>query len=296
MGLWILFSFLNVLIPILSITRGKWMLTKITAASNQRINGAAILTIILFNAVYIPTTATLHIRGRYPNVLNCVLSTNTHPCKVPPTATSYSYVLGIVITKTVILPIALLTELMVGLAIAFSGKRPMTNKLSVSLLKAFIVWQLLVFVQIAVGLISIPLLVLTFISPANVILSIGVILLCSIMIIFIVATIPLPKSYKSPSLHSCISIIETLFITAVVLAAFYTYSTIVQEGMNLDGVKGYILSLAPTIPVSIFLWFIKKKYFGQQFWKTGQMVKKDALSKEEMITLLVPTEDLDQVV
>ena len=111
------------------------------------------------------------------------------------------------------------------------------------------------------------------------------------------ATIPLTKSYKSLSLHSCISIIETLFITAVVLAAFYTYYTIVQEGMNLDGIKGYILPLAPTIPVSIFLWFIKKKYFGQQFWKTGaQMVNKDALSKEETITLLVPTEDLDQVV
>ena len=133
-------------------------------------------------------------------------------------------------------------------------------------------------------------------QPCNVILPTGAILLCFIMITFIVATIPLTKSYKSLSLHSCISIIETLFITAVVLAAFYTYSTIVQEGMNLDGVKGYILSLAPTIPVSIFLWFIKKKYFGQQFWKTGQMVKKDALSKEEMITLLVPTEDLDQVV
>ena len=63
----------------------------------------------------------------------------------------------------------------------------------------------------------------------------------------------------------------------------------------MDGVKGYILSLAPTIPISIFVWFIKRKYFGQHFQKT-QVEKKDALSKEETITLLSSSEGLDQVV
>ena len=265
---------------------------KVLMASNQRLNIAAILTIILFNIVYILATIISHANG-YPNVLRCFLSVHKHPCRIPPTATSYNYVLGIVITKTVILPIVLLTELVVGLAIAFNGKRPaMTNKLLVSLLKAFAIWQVLVFIQITVVLVSIPLIVLMFISPASVLLSAGGVILCYTMIAFILTTIPLPNTCKSHSFHSCISITETLIITAVVFAAFGTYYTIIQEGVSMDGVKGYLLSLAPTIPVSILLWFIKKKYFGQNLRYT-QLEKKDALSEEETRRLLSPSQETD---
>ena len=110
------FTFLNLFIPIFFITKGKQIvqrLIKITEESNQRVYRAMVFTVVLFNVIYIVSTVTLHIQG-YPKVLNCLRST----CVIPQTATSFNYVVGLFITKAVILPNALLIELMVALYIA----------------------------------------------------------------------------------------------------------------------------------------------------------------------------------
>ena len=54
--------------------------------------------------------------------------------------------------------------------------------------------------------------------------------------------------------------LETLTMAALVCFVFIAYYVIVNDGMNMDGVKGYIISLLPTIPISIFAWVIKKKF------------------------------------
>ena len=47
--------------------------------------------------------------------IRCYLSTATHPCNIPPTATFYKHVLDILITKAVLLPITILSELVMAL-------------------------------------------------------------------------------------------------------------------------------------------------------------------------------------
>ena len=313
-SIWTTFTFLNLLIPILSITRGKQifqMLSKVTATSKPRVYRATAVSVILFNIVYILSMIISHIKG-YPTVLECHPSTARHPCRIPPTATSYNYVLGILITKVVILPVAMLTELVVAAYIARVSlpadyRLTQLNKIFTLLVRVFVTWQLLVFIQITVGLITIPLLVLTFVSPAHVLLATGGIFLLFTLIVLVLATITLPNKRKfqlKGLLQSCCYTAEVLFIAVLVGSAFSTYYIIVKHGMNMDGVKGYIMSLIPTILISIFIWIIKSKYVGQRLNKKRKQIaseqkelpvkRRESLSTiDEMINLLSTSDSSD---
>ena len=186
--LWTSFTFLNLLLPILSISRGKQifqMLVKVTATPNQRVYIAVNLTVILLNIMYTMSMVFMHTKG-YPIIIIC-LPLRTATCTIPRTATSYNYVLGILITKAVVLPVALLTELVAAIFIITSTQsillKTTLKRRSSLFIKVIVIWKLLVFVQITVGLISIPLIVLTFISPVRVLLSsIGIILIFALII------------------------------------------------------------------------------------------------------------------
>ena len=236
-------------------------LKTMTTATESRLHRATILVVILFNILYIVVMTAYHIIG-YPTVLSRYLNTAIHPYTVPTTETSYYYILGILITKAVILPVALMVEFVAAVYIA---KESTTTRFTL-VVQTFVIWQLLVFVQITVGLLSIPFLVLMFISPAFILLQVGVLLVLFLIIVFILTTIPLPNQRKC-KLERCIqtllSTAETVVIAALAFSACFTYFMITKSGMNMSGVKGYIVSLIPTIFITIFVWIIKKKFFGQ---------------------------------
>lgn len=225
-----------------------------------------------------------HIKG-LPTVIKCHLFTATHSCTIPRTATSYNYIIGILVTKAVILPAALVTELIVSFQIARVSMHKHTkvenrNKYCSLFMKTIAIWQLLVFIQITIGLISIPLIVLTLISPARVLLLCGELVLYTILIIFILTTIPIPTSCKFQPIHflgSCFLTAETISAVALIVSAYFTYQSITIEGMNMSGVKGYILSLIPAIPIPIFVWMFKKKFLREKRnkFRNKQLIKKE---------------------
>ena len=267
-------------------------LKMMTTATESRLRRATILVVILFNILYIIVMTAGHITG-YPTVLSRYLNTAIHPRSIPTTETSYYYILGILITKAVILPVALMVEFVAAVYIA---KESTTTRFTL-VVQTFVIWQLLVFVQITVGLLSIPFLVLMFISPAFVLLQVGVLLVLFLIIVFILTTIPLPnrRKCKTKSCFQILSItIETVVIATLAASACSTYFMITKSGMNLSGVKGYIVSLIPTIFITIFVWIIKKKFFGQTHNKKKKikrnlkgelkdvlMKRKESLSTEE---------------
>ena len=213
LGLWVTFLFLNLLIPILSITRGKQVLkwlSKATAVSNPRLYRAIVFTIILFNIIYILSAMIFHFQA-YPTATKYYISTSRELCTVPSTSTSYNYILGILITKAIILPVALLTELAVVICrvIKDLDSPPWIKQCT----QIVVIWQLLVFVHITAGHISVPFLVLVFISPATVLLtSAGMLLL----IIFNFTVFPIPKQCNFKLLlQSCLLTAETLLIVAL---------------------------------------------------------------------------------
>ena len=300
-GIWITFAILNLFIPILSITRGKMVskgLAKVGEASSQRLHRASILVMILYNVLYTTVTIIMHIKG-HPTVLECHLRNLVDKCRIPQTAISYAYVLGILNTKAVILPVALLVELIAAVWFALvtytESSATVTDTIQklTMLIKMIVIWQVLVFVQITVGLVGIPLAVLLFISPARVLLLCGGTIFLFILVIFILASIPFPNSCKCRPRHmmkSLLFMLETLFIAGLFIFASLTYYSIVKSGMNMDGVKGYTLSLIPTILISVSVWIIKIKYL-KEVKKRGSLRKpkikreNSLLTDEEMISL-----------
>ena len=258
------------------------------------------------------------IRG-YPSVLDCYLKTAKHSCRIPRTASNYNYVLGILITKAVVLPVALIVEFVVVVqAIRELSiddiKMASTKKCLRKFVHVFLIWQLLVFVQITVGLISIPMIVLTFISPVHAILLGAGIFLIIVLLIYILTNIPLPNTCKCTLklqlhllLQSFFVIAEVLIIAFLVTAIYFTYYIILKNGMNMSGTKGFILSLIPTIPIPIFIWIIKKRFFKQNLKmkkkrnKVGKRHSEETLlnrsislsTEEEMIHILSTSEESD---
>ena len=94
-------------------------------------------------------------------------------------------------------------------------------------------------------------------------------MLISTVISFILITVPIPKLHRTQRMECLLSMtvfmaVETLTMAALVCSVSIAYYVIVNDGMNMDGVKGYIISLLPTVPISIFAWVIKKKFLEER--------------------------------
>ena len=324
LGLWMTFTFLNLLIPTIFITRGKMIilhtLENFTVLSKSRLYRATVATVILFNIIYTVFTIVLTVRG-YPSVLKCYLKIVKNSCSIPQTASNYNYVLGLLITKAVVLPVALITELTTAV---YTGRDLLTlsvksikipflsYRLTRHFVRVFITWQLLVFAQITVGLISIPIIVLAFISPVLVILLSAGILLIIILLIYILTNIPLPKKCTPKFqlriyLRSFFAIAEILIVVVFTSSTYLTYFIILKHGMNMSGTKGFIISLIPTIPIPIIIWIVKKRFFKQNLKmkrkrnKVGKRHLEETLlnrsislsTEEEMIHILSTAEESD---
>ena len=200
------------------------------------------------------------------------LSTKFYRCSIPPTSTSYSFIVGILITKAIILPIAFLTELAAAARVA-KGTLPLhvsytkMKAYSIFILRVLIIWQLLVFIQITMGLFSIPLFVLTLVSPGGTVLSSGGLILVFLLLIFLFVSIPVPNKLKNKvHLRCCLSItfttVETFTVAAFLFSTYWCYYTIVRNGMSMDGIKGYVISLIPSLCMTVLIWIIKKKFLA----------------------------------
>ena len=271
--LWATFIVINLFIPILFISKGKQLATCDVKHNFPYRAAATIIT--TFNFLYsLVTLCTLFspTTPGYPSVLDCFIAEKSHRCIIPKGAIFYDASIGILVTKVTVLPIAVLVELIV--AIYYVTKRRVSSTCRSELLgvqkiksvgcfimRVFTLWQILIFVQIMVGSVSIPFLILLLVSPAqSILLSVELIALI-ISISGCLFGIPLPSRCKF-NVHSCIklwfSYVENLLIMAVIFLASTTYCLIVKEGISMGSVKGYVLSLIPTIPISIFIWMIQE--------------------------------------
>ena len=217
--------------------------------------------------MYLSVAVVIH-RGGLPNVLECYFNIARHPCNIPRSASFYSHVLGILITKGVILP----TAFMVELAVAFfatkgASSTAVKTKIIFLIARVIATWQLFIFIQITVGLLSIPLVVLMFISPATTLMLTGGIILIVVFLIYLTAIIPCPttKSVRvSRCLKSTMFVIEAFFTIITISSICYSHYIIVKEGINMSGVKGYAISLLPSLPITTIIWVATKQYRKKQ--------------------------------
>lgn len=165
---------------------------------------------------------------------------------------------ALVALKGLILSTAILTEL----AIVIHTVRQKTHRTAhfcTSLGRILTVWQLLVFVQITVGLVSMPLLIMVLISPAKCTLTLGLLILPFLLLSYAAVATPCTTHCKNMLKTNLIIGLEITLTVCLASTGFTTYYAAVCYGANMENIEGYILSFIPIVPLSILVWVIKQK-------------------------------------
>ena len=228
LGLWMNFAFLNALIPVVFMKRGEQILYAIALSTSRKKSTLQqiLVAISIFNAAYFCGVMVSHIKHH-----------QRFCCDI----------LGTFITKLIVLPAALLVELTTATYYAMRMKTSHSMCASTAIKFAFALWQLFIFVQITLGLISIPLLIMILISPAQSILITGAMCIPLFLFTFILVVTLCTKSCKYMLKSHWITLLENLVAACLVTFAFLTYYIIVSYGASMNSIKGYILSLIPTV-------------------------------------------------
>ena len=299
--LWINFALLNTLIPVVFIKRGGQISQAIALSRNKNILQRIFLATSMFNAVYFIGMMVSHVKHHTFLITKCNSRYDKDTETVTPLLITFCHdTVGMLITKAIVLSAALLIELITAIHHTMRMKTAHSTRSYIALIgHTLALWQLFVFVQTTLGLISMPLLIMILISPAQSILVAGVLCIPFLLVTFIMVVIPCTKSCKHTLKSHWITLLESLVAACLVAVAFLTYYCIVSYGAAMGTIKGYILSLIPTIPISIFLWIIKRKIFGKDAKqkrnpKTVVQRRRASLStEEEMIYMTDTTESAD---
>ena len=297
LGLWISFVFLNILIPVVFIKRREQIHQLIVSSRNKNILQRIFFAMSIVSAIYFIGMIGSHVKHQVQrSFIRICYTRNYSDTESTSLATFCHGILGMLITKVIVLPAALLIELIIAIN-AMKIKTPYSKCSCTALVQIFTLWQLFMFVQITVGLISIPLLIMTLISPAQSILIVGASCTPFLLIAFILVVTPCTKSCKHMLKSHWITLLENLIAACLVTFAFLTYCSIVSYGANMNSIKGYILSLIPTVPISIFVWMIKRKFTDknakvkvrERKLKTVITQKRASLSTEEEMMYMSDT-------
>ena len=139
-------------------------------------------------------------------------------------------------------------------------------------------WNVMLFIQIYVGQVALPVFILFIIAPDETVANVAWIALAHIFIaialVYIARVVCYHCSRKNCG-HACaeLMVLAVIFVLTVSVGSFYF--TILEAGTNYRGVKGVIISLAPSIVLSFIAWFIRKKIISRG---------KDKISMMEMVT------------
>ena len=204
------------------------------------------------------------------------------------------------IVKYTILPVTAIFDLFLAVKASHSSHHPPSSKdvklfgccccccsqrmksKTRALQKAFqtlLWWNVMLFIQIHVGQVALPVIMLFIIAPGQTVAVVGTIGLAHIF--FAIALVCLAQIvcyHCSPKNcgHACaeLMVLVVFLVLGISVAAFYYQ--VLQAGSNVKGIKGAIISLAPSIVLSLTAWFIRKKIISRG--------KDNKLSRMETVT------------
>ena len=275
-GLFATFTLLNILIPVIFIRRQEHLSRAIALTKNKNILKRLCLVTSMINGGYLLGMVLVHAKKH-----------------IPWESTIIQDILALMVAKAIILPTAILIEL--ATAIHTTRKKARYARACSSIWHMLILWQLFVSIQIFLGLVSIPLLIMLLTSPAKCILTLGIVFVPFLLLAFVTVAIPCGKSCKASLKIYWMVGLESVLIACLIVAAFLTYYIIVSSGASMESLMGYVLSIIPAIPISILVWIIKGKVLREKFninkvkerrLLTEVVVKRRASSTEEEIIRL----------
>ena len=236
------------------------------------------------NIVYI-TASLFAISSDLPTVWATMKGSQSPPDPPIPTGTTlYEDEKITFIAKYTTLPVTALIDLLLAVKVSHSSHLPHSSKAvklfgcccccsqrmkSETLQKAFhtlLWWNVMLFIQIYVGHIALPVFILFVIAPGQTVATVGTTVLAHILIV--IALVYLAQIVCSHcSTKNCglacaeLMVLVVSLVLGVSVVAFYF--EVLQAGSNIRGIKGAIISLAPSIVLSLTAWFIRKKVISQ---------------------------------
>ena len=298
----IVFILLNLFILHITVTYGTKWYCRFYEILNDRSQKASSIhvavgtTMTIFNFLYLTATVGMcTVKHHIPpiNIPEC-MAISQWGCSPPHDSSLYKDVLAAFITKMLVIFIAVIIDLLVAIKAPiktphFTASWCHSSKYS-RVVWIILLWNTFVFVQIWVGLISLPACILLLITPLQT-LS----LLCAAVLIigFIIASImymlQLGKNVRHIKAYNfgtvCGYFLWYLILVAlnitIVFAVTYLYFNLLPQGVHLS-TRGAIFSLLPSIPLSVITWVIKRKFLS----------KKRKLEKQSSISS-VSTEEED---
>ena len=217
---------------------------------------------------------------------------------IPTDTTLYKDEKTTFIVKCTILPVTALIDLLLAVKASHSSHFPLSSKAvklfgscccccsqrmkSKTLQKAFqtlLWWNVMLFIQIYVGQVALPVFILFIIAPGETIAVVGVIALAHVLIVvalvYVAQIVCHDYSQKKYGL-ACAELMVVAVSLVLIASVVSSYFKLLQAGSNIKGIKGAIIPLAPSIVLSLTAWFIKKKIISRG--------KDNKLSRMETVT------------
>jgi len=239
---------------------------------------AAAGTAFLVNNGYTATSLSRQYNNNHPTITSCIIQLSDYPCSIPSDTSVYNDEVLTLVAKFIIIPIAVFMELLISVYTVknnydiqqkFIGCRCSSLKhyLLLSVL-VFALWNILTTLQLF-AMTIIPVFMLLLTHPQVTITSIMFLLLIPFgftlvdaCILYQFQTLRRVNFQSNASCCGSMCLYFVMIITTIglilTLVALYEVMLLVQVQIE-TGVKGIVLSLLPSIPLSALGWYVKKK-------------------------------------
>ena len=230
---------------------------KLTALSSKQSSLiyviAVLIGITLFNTLYVLSIVYALIYD-YPKVWATMKeSWSSNNLPIPTGTRLYKDEEITLIIKYITLPVTVIIELFLAVKTCCCSCRCCSETL--------IWWNAMVFTQILVGQVTLPILILFFIAPAITISIIGTVVLVYIcLLIAMVYLAHIIRNHCSRKMcgRACAELLGLVAFLALLASLVAFYFEVLQTGSNLTSIKGFIISLLPSAVASLTVWRIKK--------------------------------------
>ena len=273
------FVFLNILTPIVLAKIVPQYYSKIIGKSSTYdgcLYWATGFTTFFYNFVYTANSFWNHFGKNLPTITSCVIHLSMYPCTIPASTTVYSDEVNTLFTKVVIIPIAILVDLFISIYTVrcyFITARPRYDprhhclkNLLLQSLHVFALWNILITIQLAT-MTAIPLGVLLLTHTQMTILLLIFLIIVLVGLTLIVAYLMYQcqqprrrRAFGSP--RRCVKMLVHLVLIIaflgliMMLLVLYELMLLVQVQA---GIKGIVLSLLPSLPLTGVGWYLKWK-------------------------------------
>ena len=276
----LLYISLNIFILLVFMVAGDQCQEKLTTLSSKQSSliyvTAVLIGITLFNITYI-LSFMYGLVSEYPTVWATMKGYRSSRNPPIPTGTRlYKDEEITLILKYITLPVTVIIELFLAMKFHHNPRflrpssvvklcccccRCCSERLKYKTLRTLIWWNAMVFIRILVGQVTLPVLILFTIAPAVTISMIGTFGLIHIYmviaIVYLVHIIRYHCSRKKCGL-ACAELFGLVVFLVLLASLVCFYLEVLRAGSSLTGVKGLILSLFPSVALSLTAWLIKK--------------------------------------